>query len=364
MKVREIYLTQLSLAAIFAVVAALTSCSNEMNATYSSTVSPTPLGAKVLAAEMAPCTEPVRPLRIAFIIDNTGSNNAYPTDIQNPKDTNGTDPVKSLKGQLHLLNNENLNFLTQNDVYTDRQVAVFLAILKLQKAASEARSKNPSFKGIDVGVAHFPYAPEGLARGEFEGIDLSRYVLHNGSGTGLDDVMTDVSKVSFNEGWRNKVWEMLKFTHASHGMTPYTTAFEAGNKLLISGDVKKADDDRPGLMVLVTDGLPTDELPSKIYAAREALGTDTRVVIMSIFQANVNEEEQNKPARDALAKMFAGDGWGQGEHGSFDSYWNALKAVPKSPKVRDDEFAIESRNLLTSMDQLLDRYLKCKSSLN
>lgn len=362
MKMREIYWTQLTVAGVVAGIGALTSCSsNELGSTYSSSVSPTPLGAKVLGAELAPCTEPVRPLRIAFIIDNTGSNNAYPEDVQVGPDYSGTDPVKSLKGKLNLLNKD-LSFLTENDVYTDRQMAVFLGILKLQKVASDARSKNQSYRGIDVGVAHFPYAPEGQKRGDFNNIDLSRFVLHNGSGTGLSDLMTDVSKVEQSDSWKRELWNMLKFTHSSHGMTPYTTAFDAGQKLLISSEAKKAEDDRPGLMVLVTDGLPTDQKPSSIYSSREALGTDTRVVVMSIFQANVNEDEQNKPARDALAKMYAEDGWGQEEHSNFNSYWSALKEVPKSPKIRDDEFAIESKNLLKSMDQLLDRYIKCKSS--
>jgi len=365
MKLREIYLTQLSLAAVFAVVGGLTSCSNDMNSTYTSSVSPTPLGAKVLAAELAPCTEPVRPLRIAFVIDNTGSNNADPSEIQKPKDTVGTDPVKSLNGQLHLLNNDNLNFLAASDVYTDRQVAVFLAIQKLQKASADARAKNPDFKGIDVGVAHFPFAPAGIARdAAVDESDLAKSVLHNGEATGLPDIMTDVSKIAFSTSWRDQIWKMLKFTHTSRGMTPYTTAFDAANRLLVSSEGKKAGDDRPGLMVLITDGLPSDRMPSKIYEARQALGTDTRVVIMSVFQPGANEDQQNKPARDSLAKAYTEYDWGKEEYQSFDAYWNALKAVPKSPKIRDDEFAIESKNLLTSMDQLLDRYLKCKSSSN
>jgi len=360
MKLREIYLTQLSVATVFAIVGALTSCSNDLNSAYTSSVSPTPLGAKVLAAELAPCTDPVRPLRIAFVIDNTGSNNADPSDVQNRKDTNGTDPVKSLNGQLDLLNNADLNFLSASDVYTDRQIAVFLAIKKLQKASAEARAKNPAFKGIDVGVAHFPYAPAGLARGAaVEESDLAKYVLHNGDANGLPEVMTDVSKVSYSEGWRDQVWNMLKFTHTSRGMTPYKTAFEAAKELLIS-NVGKGDD-RPGLMVLITDGLPSDRIPSQIYSAREELGTDTRVALMSVFQANANEEQQNKPARDALADAYSRYDWGKEEYQSFDAYWNALREVPKSPKVRDDEFSIESRNLVKSMDQLLDRYLKCKT---
>jgi hypothetical protein len=363
MKLREIYLTQLSLASIFAVVSALTSCSSDLNSSYVGSVSPVPVREKVLAAELAPCTEPVRPLRIAFVIDNTGSNNADPSDVQNPKNTSGTDPVKSFSGQFHLLDNENLNFLDASDVYTDRQVAVFLAIKKLQKASAEARVKNPDFKGIDVGVAHFPFAPAGLARNApVDESDLAKHVLHNGAATGLPDVMTDVSKIAYSESWRNQIWNMLKFTHTSRGLTPYATAFEAAYKLLVSSEVKKDGDDRPGLMVLITDGLPSDRLPSKIYSARQELGTDTRVAIMSVFQPNANEEQQNKPARDALAKAYDEYDWGKDEYQTFDAYWNALREVPKSPKVRDDELEIESKNLLTSMDELLNRYLKCKSA--
>lgn len=348
------------LLAVLAGISISTSCSNEMSSTYTSSVSPTPLGAKVLAAELPKCKDDVRPIRVAFVVDNTGSNAASPDDIQKGPNFVGTDPVKSFANRTSLLSDQEFKGFTKETVYTDRQVAVYKAILKLQKAAAAARAKNISFQGIDIGVAHFPYAPPNLKLGDPVDVDdLKKAVFHNGVGTGLSNPMTEISKISSTEEWNKQLWNMLNFTHYSRGMTPYVTAFQAANELLVSEKNKKAGDTRPGLLILVTDGLPTDPKPSDIVAARLALGKDTRVALLSVYQANEDDEAQNAPAKNTLKSIFESDGWGKEEHQTFDSYWNALRKIPQSNDVRDDYFQVKATNLQGSLDQLLDRYIKC-----
>ncbi|MEN9529719.1 MAG: hypothetical protein RI932_1592 [Pseudomonadota bacterium] len=356
-----------------AIIATSTSCSSELSSTYSGSASPTPLGAKVLAAEFAACSDPVRPLRVAFVIDNTGSNAASPDEIQKGPDYVGTDPLKSFVNTKFLLKDADLAPLAPDARYTDRQIAVYKAILKLQRAGADARAKKPSFAGIDVGVAHFPYAPPGLpsptkqlSEAELEKAavsedDLAKAVFHNGADKGLPDSMTDVSKISYTENWRGRIWNMLSFTHYSRGMTPYVTAFNAARELLISAK-KDPNDTRQGLMIFVTDGLPTDRRPSEIIAGRAALGKDNRVALMSIYQSDTNDDTQNQDAKNALKKVYDARGWGAEEHSTFDSYWGALRKMPSSGEIRDDYFQVKVNDFQKSLDQLLDRYLKCGST--
>ena len=56
------------LMAVLASISISTSCSNEMSSTYTSSVSPTPVGAKVLAAELPKCKDDVRPIRVALTL--------------------------------------------------------------------------------------------------------------------------------------------------------------------------------------------------------------------------------------------------------------------------------------------------------
>lgn len=360
---RSLLFVNIALLAGMASLANVSACSTNLSSTYTSSVSPTPLGAKSLAPEWPACSDEFRPLRVAFVVDNTGSNNASPDEVQSGSNLVGTDPLKSFSDNKYLLRDSDLTQLSTSDVFTDRQVAVYKSIVKLQRAAEAAKKKDPNYEGIDVGVAHFPYAPPNQPPSYSSTTsDLNTPVFHNGAGTGLSDAMSNLSKVTGSTEWNNQIWNMLKFTHYSRGMTPYVTAFNAAKELLTSEKNKKASDTRLGLMILITDGLPTERVPSEIPKARAALGMDTRVVLMSIYAADDNDEEQNAEARSSLEKLYnnASFNWGREEHSSFASYWNALMQIPRSPEVRDDYIQIRSNLLLKSLDGVIDRYISCK----
>jgi hypothetical protein len=112
-------------------------------------------------------------------------------------------------------------------------------------------------------------------------------------------------------------------------------------------------------MIFVTDGLPTDRKPSEIIAGRGSIGKDNRVALMSIYQAEANDDVQNEPAKIALKTVYEESGWGQEEYPTFDAYWGALRKIPQSGEVRDDYFQVKVTDFQKSLDQLLDRYLKC-----
>lgn len=350
--VNGIALSFLGLAAL-----ANTSCGSQMSSSYTGTSPvPTPYGARALASELLACPDEFRPLRVAFIVDNTGSNGAKPGNIQRPPVLKGSDAIKSFDDDKYLLKDTDFSGLDTGNIFTYRQYAVYKSILKLQKSGIASRKSNSKYTGIDVGVAHFPKVSGDTATEE----EMKEPVFYNGDSTGLPSKMTDVSQIESSTSFNQKLWNMLKFTHDSRGLTPYVTAFTAANSLLI--DEKKADDQRQALMILVTDGLPTDRTPSSIKAARKALGANTRVVLLSIYGSDeVDDEVQNKEAKASLSALYSGGlEWGKEEHSTFESYWKALVAIPSSNEVRDDYIQVNSRNLQKSLDGVLDRYLTCK----
>lgn len=334
------------------------SCGNQLQNYASTEPVKTPFGAKSLAAELVACPDDFRPLRVAFIVDNTGSNNAKPTEVQREPNYVGSDPVKTFDDAKYLLKNDkSLSEIDTGNIYTYRQNAVYKSIKKLQAAGIAARKSNPKYEGIDVGLAHFPKATSAAPLEE----EMKDPVFYFGSNTGLPTKMTDVSQIAESATFNKQIWDTLKFTHSTNGMTPYVTAFSAAQDLLIAE--KKADDKRQGLMIIVTDGLPTDRAPSAIKAARKALGSQTRVVLMSIYGSDsIDDETQNKAAKTSLEELFKSESfkWGQEEHSSFKSYWDALLAIPNSNEVRDDFIKVNSSKLNESIDGVLDRYLNCK----
>lgn len=335
------------------------SCSNEKNTQFmGANTFPTPFGAKSLGSEMVACSDPYRPVRVAFVVDNTRSNSETPGKVQSGANLNGSDPIKQFSDDKYLLKDEDLAGLNTEGLYTHRQYAVYKAIRKLQKAALEARTANPNFAGIDIGLSHFPRTPSEPNSVPTEQ-DMSEPVFYSGGNTGLPEKMNDVSKIPTSGEFNQKIWDTLKFTHLPNGMTPYVTAFKAAKTLL--NQEKKPDDKRSGVMILVTDGLPSDRVPSQIIEARKELGKDNRVVLLQLYGfGEINDEKQNEAPKKKLSEMFSNEfKWGQEEHPNFESYWKALLAIPNSPQVRDDQIQVKSNQLNKGLDDMLKYIITC-----
>jgi hypothetical protein len=315
---------------------------------------------------MIACPDKFRPLRVAFVIDNTKSNSDTPGVPQSGNRLVGSDPIKQFSEDKYLLDDEDLKNLNTGGLYTHRQVAVYKAIRKLQRAGLASRVENPNFKGIDIGLSHFPLAPK------FDPADkeksspteeqMKNAVFHFGGNTGLDSKMTDISKIEESAQFSQKIWDTLNFTHHPNGMTPYLTAFSAAKTLL--KEEKKEGDSRQGIMVLVTDGLPTDRAPSLIKEARKNLGADTRVVLLQVYGfGEISDEKQNEGPKKVLQELFTGSWkWGQEEHSTFDAYWKALLSIPNSPEVRDDQIQVRANKLNEGLEGMLKYILKCNQN--
>ena len=156
---------------------------------------------------------------------------------------------------------------------------------------------------------------------------------------------------------------MLKFTHKPAGATPYEVAFKGAHDLLKAG--RNPQDPRPDVVLFITDGLPTDQRPSLVRAARAMLGA-TPVILFSLYEPGKNSETQNAPAKSTLS-----DGWNSptlqwGDrpnendgYPNFESYWKELLKLPS--EVSNSVIEVEgSQKLNAELDRILGVLQSCK----
>jgi hypothetical protein len=310
---------------------------------------PTQSEAKQAQGESAPrpksvCVNGHRALRVAFLVDNTGSNSCTPGKLQT--DANnlcGTDPVKPDSP------------IPGGGSYTDRQNAVFQTIVTLVAKDQAARAANASFEGSEVGLLSFP---SGISVDE-----LSKSKFYTGIAAVFPKKMTNIlADVRVDEDFKMRLWELLQFTHNPIGMTPYKTALEGGEQLLIEG--RNPADTRQDLAILITDGLPNDVQPSLVKAALANL-KNVDLVIFSVYQKGLDMESQNAVAKNALRDLWSGSfQWGHAsgksdDFASFDDYWAGLLKVPN--EIANKVVEVHgSDNLKTAVEELLGSYQQCK----
>lgn len=269
------------------------------------------------------CSEEFRALRVAFVVDNTESNSCSPGQVQDLSgytckdgskhsgEYSGTDPIKS-------------NHSNGRGHYTERQNAVYESVLSIMDHDAKAIAKDPNFPGSAVGVVSFP-------EGQIVDDSLDRYVKQSGKGP-LPKLMTNLKGIASDDVFKNSLWDMLKFTHNPVGMTPYNVAFRGAKELLMD---KQAGDSRPEIVFFITDGLPTDSMPSKIVEARKSLGS-TPVIFFNIYSPGASSEAQNGPAKNSLQELWnsAKFSWGHEASGNdnfpnFDAFWTRLQSIQK-----------------------------------
>jgi hypothetical protein len=151
---------------------------------------------------------------------------------------------------------------------------------------------------------------------------------------------TPFSGITYDDAQKTKFWSGLSFSHNSSGMTPYQAVVDAALALLTDNP----SDTRPKEVILITDGLPTDDSPKAVMTAAAALvSQNIRVTTMYIFkpsrqthvpsvfgprQATLQRIETTR-AYTSLETSFA-DGWGRTDGFTrFVDYWGALSAIPK-----------------------------------
>lgn len=275
-----------------------------------------------------------KPLRIAFVIDNSGSNSATPGEPQAGNVMRGTDPIRQD---------------SQHRLYTARQRAVFQTIIHLAQLDQKLQSESPVAVGSQIGLAYFPSSRSAASSGNFTVV----------SGKGpLPEVMTETSKVALTPDGMQQVWDMLTFTHDPAGMTPYLSAMEAAKKLLDSN--RKAEDTRPDVVMLVTDGLPSDPELEPVRTLRSSFA-GARIVLLSMYQPGFSTEEQNAPAKNGLKIAWDTQNWGTKEFDSFETYWAALLRLPGQliGNAENEIRVYGAEQLVKKMDTKLFEVLSC-----
>lgn len=251
---------------------------------------------------------------------------------------------------------------------TYRQEALFTIIRRAVELDRMALEAQPDFLGSELGMAYFPkYSGRGnpeIDPGTLE--DLARYVNVTGQGgtgesifakrmTALRDLKGDLGA---SEALSDALWNAFAFTQTPGGSTPYATGLRAAIENFLPG--VDDSDPRENLILFLTDGLPTDETPSAIKSLRSQLGSQVKLVVVSMYDPNEDPELDNSPLYQNLKRAFLGtqewatkasnaDKYPKTPEG-FVSYWSDLVATPKAiadqivrvPKASDLTSTIES----------------------
>lgn len=285
-----------------------------------------------------------RALRMAIVVDTSLSMGSPQcgTTVK-PGSTvefSGSDPARtsaSIRGK--------------TECYTDRMNAAYHIITRTAERDQAAQKKNPTFNGSEIGLAHFPNPQSQESYAKISGEPP------------LSKQMTNLTGLTFDEAFKDKLWASLSRTQNSFGVTPYHAALSAGRDLLKGG--RDPNDPRKDVLFLITDGAPTDQRPSQVLAMREEI-KDVDVVYLYMFDPNVAEAARFEKAKSTLKDAFDKQGWarqpgntdGYGP-GDFEKYWQDLVRIPeKIATVRVD--VTQPGELVGKIDALLDSAQACK----
>jgi hypothetical protein len=294
---------------------------------------------------LADCAQGIRPTRIAFIVDNSGSHAG-----------GGTDPTRS--------DVESARGTVEDHTY--RQNAIYTAIDTIWTKETKAKAAKPTYTGSDIALAFFPKVDSNT---EYQKINLV---------TGESDAAAEATKfsaITYDDAAREKIWQSLAFTHSPKGMTPYKAVLDAALELLPDD----AADSRPREVFLITDGLPTDSSPKAVMLASQALvEKKIRVTTIYIFKPTRNNHTTSVfgPRKPTLQRIESTDaysflqdsfktGWGQEDgYKNFAAYWRALSKIPKttaSGGISTFYIPLETEKVQTQVVELLGRIAYCRS---
>ena len=301
------------------------------------------------------CAESHKATRIAFVVDNSGSHGLKEGTVQDGSAGfyTGTDPVRkgtSARGR--------------EETFTDRQNVLFDVITRTAALDAEALKKNPEFLGSEVGVAYFPDGDKA------EGIE--QHVKISGTPP-LPAAMTNLKNISLTDGFKNALWDRFAFTHTPSGTTPYTNALTSARDLLKNG--RDAADPRPDVVVILSDGLPSDEQPSRVLEARKQIDDLTPILLFALYSAAKDPDikkskdwislydgfRSDAPTQKWARKPGRTDGY-QNSDAEFDRYWNDLQALPEKivkPNGRIVEVS-GSTNLKEEVEKILSVVQTCQ----
>ena len=296
------------------------------------------------------CSLENKAARIYFVVDNSNSHGYV---VEGEALRRGTDPARkavSVRGQ--------------EEWRTYRQEALYTISKRAIELDRKAKENKPDFLGTEIGLAYFPkYRGSGnpsVDPGTLE--DLAQYVHISGeNGVGenvfskrmmpLSDISGDLSS---RGELSDELWSAFNFTHSPGGSTPYATGLRAAVENFVPG--LEQDDPRQQLVILLTDGLPTDETPSAVRALRQQLGESTKFLMIAVYDPNEDPAITNSPLYKNLQKAFLGpQSWGTKPSNpdkypktveGFARYWADLLAIPEA--IADTVVRVAKASDLTS----------------
>lgn len=312
------------------------------------------------------CSESHKAARLYFVVDNSNSHGYV---VPGQAQRSGTDPARlgtSVRGV--------------SELKTFRQEALYTIIKRTIELDIAAKRAVPEFLGTELGVSYFPrYRGDGNPSTRYEGEldDLSQYVNVTGADGTAARVfparMTDLSSLQgdFAVGSKlsDELWSGFAFTHTPGGSTPYATGLRAAVDNLQPGS-PRAGDPRENIVILLTDGLPTDETPSAIQSLRNQLGAATKVFIVSVYDPAEDPVLPNSPLFNNLKQAFLGsanwatkpgnpDAYAKTNEG-FSQYWRDLLAAPG--KIANQIIKVpDASKLAVEVDKILQATTTCRS---
>ena len=162
---------------------------------------------------------------------------------------------------------------------------------------------------------------------------------------------------------RGKVIEALAFTRRPYGDTPYRNAVTAAKELLDQIDAQYGQDGKKRIVLLVTDGEPTDSDPAAVKALADQLKARAEWITVMLTSG------QSRQARlDAHRKIMTnyeqnynnGAGWRASHYATFDAYMIDVFALPGQIASRLVEVAAADQLKTVITDEIIKKVIECK----
>jgi hypothetical protein len=297
------------------------------------------------------CADSTRAVRIALIVDTSQSMDGIKGCAEAPSAT-ATPSATESWGTDYKRNGTSIR--NTSECFNDRQNAIYHIVTRTAALDEAALKVNPNYIGSEIGIAHFPLGDQNQ--------ENSLYGTISGRPP-LKSKMTNLGGIKLDDPAKEELWNVSKRVQTSAGITPYAAAVQAAKDLLKTG--RDPNDPRLDVVLMLTDGLPTDERPSEVLRLKEELA-DTRWVTMFLYDPTVAKQTQESEFKTSLKKAFDEKGWARQPNntdgygaGEFEKYWADLTAIPG--KISNERIDISSSSkIIESFDNVLNIIQKCR----
>ncbi|SMF30032.1 VWA domain-containing protein [Pseudobacteriovorax antillogorgiicola] len=136
-----------------------------------------------------------------------------------------------------------------------------------------------------------------------------------------------ISVESFPEN-RSMLEQRLSFTRSPKGDTPYLNAILWGEKFVSE---ETSANGRKNILVLVTDGEPTDKSPKEVREKAESL--DAPIITIRVNQSGLNMEQRRDIHQGVIQKNYSQ--WTTENYDNLNLYVDDLMSLPQDISSRE-----------------------------